>query len=157
MQLKDDHMRMVCRRCVQLCWLIIIPIYESPVALDTRGSAGNETRYINHSSTPNCNCTSFLSRGFSCAAERDIRVTGDLTLDSEDLFYGSCIFMRYANDVKPAPISPLFASLERNFGCKFPHHDILLPVEDLSHPSSVASSDFPSYYQRLKFLVTVRI
>ena len=58
-------------------------------------------------------------------------------------------FMRYTNDVKPTPISALFATLEGNLGYKFRHNHILL--EALSHPSSVASSDFPSY-QRLEFL-----
>ena len=58
-------------------------------------------------------------------------------------------FMRYANNVKPTPISALFASLEGSLGYKFRHNHTLL--EALSHPSSVASSDFPSY-QRLEFL-----
>jgi endoribonuclease Dicer len=58
-------------------------------------------------------------------------------------------FMRYANSVKQTPIAALFASLEGNLGYKFQHNHILL--EALSHPSSVACSDFPSY-QRLEFL-----
>ena len=58
-------------------------------------------------------------------------------------------FMRYTNKVEQTPISALFASLEGNLGYKFHHNRILL--EALSHPSSVACSDFPSY-QRLEFL-----
>ena len=58
-------------------------------------------------------------------------------------------FMRYANNVEQTPIASLFASLEGNLGYKFRHNHIVL--EAFSHPSSVASSDFPSY-QRLEFL-----
>ena len=58
-------------------------------------------------------------------------------------------FMRYTNNMEQTPIAALFASLEGNLGYKFHHNDIL--VEALSHPSSVASSSFPSY-QRLEFL-----
>ena len=85
---------------------------------------------------------SFLSGGIPLAL---------LTGTSLGLDFGGPLpwFMRYANDVKPTPISALFASLEGNLGYKFRHNHILL--EALSHPSSVASSDFPSY-QRLEFL-----
>jgi endoribonuclease Dicer len=58
-------------------------------------------------------------------------------------------FMRYAINVEETAVAALFASLEGNLGYKFRHNHILL--EALSHPSSVASSDFPSY-QRLEFL-----
>jgi endoribonuclease Dicer len=58
-------------------------------------------------------------------------------------------FMRYVNNVAETPIAALFASLEESLGYKFRHNHILL--EALSHPSSAASSDLPSY-QRLEFL-----
>ena len=58
-------------------------------------------------------------------------------------------FMRYANNVEQTPVAALFASLEGNLGYKFRHNHVLL--EALSHPSSVAYSDSPSY-QRLEFL-----
>ena len=85
---------------------------------------------------------SFLSGGIPSAL---------MTGTSLGLDFGGPLpwFMRYSNDEKPTPISPLFATLEGNLGYKFRHNHILL--EALSHPSSVASSDFPSY-QRLEFL-----
>jgi len=85
---------------------------------------------------------SFLAGGISLAL---------LTGTSLGLEFGGPLpwFMRYANNVGETPIAALFASLEGNLGYKFRHNHILL--EALSHPSFVASSEFPSY-QRLEFL-----